>query len=142
MCIFFFKQRTAYEMRISDWSSDVCSSDREVDPVYFPNIEVIGDIANAVWQMKEDIVPNGGWKFDHLPAYRHAEVAHTAPLAKDARFPLFPPYALPHIPAPTPAHGLLCLAPGPPTPSFPPPPTPHPPPPLPPPTPPPTPPPP
>src|SRR3546814_2527847 len=28
MCMFFFfKQKTAYEMRISDWSSDVCSSD-------------------------------------------------------------------------------------------------------------------
>src|SRR3546814_4594248 len=27
-CFFFFKQKTAYEMRISDWSSDVCSSDR------------------------------------------------------------------------------------------------------------------
>src|SRR3546814_7186889 len=27
---FFFKQKTAYEMRISDWSSDVCSSDLEV----------------------------------------------------------------------------------------------------------------
>src|SRR3546814_7582745 len=27
MCFFFFKQKTAYEMRISDWSSDVCSSD-------------------------------------------------------------------------------------------------------------------
>src|SRR3546814_6038735 len=26
-CIFFFKQKTAYEMRISDWSSDACSSD-------------------------------------------------------------------------------------------------------------------
>src|SRR3546814_4868449 len=26
-CFFFCKQRTAYEMRISDWSSDVCSSD-------------------------------------------------------------------------------------------------------------------
>src|SRR3546814_6582365 len=25
-CIFFFEQKTAYEMRISDWSSDVCSS--------------------------------------------------------------------------------------------------------------------
>src|SRR3546814_9918866 len=25
--LFFFKQKTAYEMRISDWSSDVCSSD-------------------------------------------------------------------------------------------------------------------
>src|SRR3546814_6119742 len=30
---FFFKQKTAYEMRISDWSSDVCSSD--LDP-HFP----------------------------------------------------------------------------------------------------------
>src|SRR3546814_7422707 len=27
VCCFFFKQKTAYEMRISDWSSDVCSSD-------------------------------------------------------------------------------------------------------------------
>src|SRR3546814_3795022 len=27
LSIFFFKQETAYEMRISDWSSDVCSSD-------------------------------------------------------------------------------------------------------------------
>src|SRR3546814_1471190 len=26
-CCFFFKQKTAYDMRISDWSSDVCSSD-------------------------------------------------------------------------------------------------------------------
>src|SRR3546814_10570418 len=30
-CFFFFKQKTAYEMRISDWSSDVCSSDLIVD---------------------------------------------------------------------------------------------------------------
>src|SRR3546814_8925428 len=28
--VFFFKQKTAYEMRISDWSSDVCSSDLDV----------------------------------------------------------------------------------------------------------------
>src|SRR3546814_20364486 len=37
MCVlvFFFKQKTAYEMRISDWSSDVCSSDlhREVHQI-------------------------------------------------------------------------------------------------------------
>src|SRR3546814_11913490 len=30
MIFFFFKQKTAYEMRISDWSSDVCSSDLHV----------------------------------------------------------------------------------------------------------------
>src|SRR3546814_5126890 len=31
MLLFFFKQKTAYEMRISDWSSDVCSSDLAVE---------------------------------------------------------------------------------------------------------------
>src|SRR3546814_19112091 len=30
MVFFFFKQKTAYEMRISDWSSDVCSSDLQI----------------------------------------------------------------------------------------------------------------
>src|SRR3546814_2452252 len=30
LCFFFFKQKTAYEMRISDWSSDVCSSDLQL----------------------------------------------------------------------------------------------------------------
>src|SRR3546814_10885831 len=30
-CFFFFKQKTAYDMRISDWSSDVCSSDLVVE---------------------------------------------------------------------------------------------------------------
>src|SRR3546814_10128283 len=29
--LFFFKQKTAYEMRISDWSSDVCSSDLPIE---------------------------------------------------------------------------------------------------------------
>src|SRR3546814_7714194 len=38
--IFFFKQKTAYEMRISDWSSDVCSSDL-VCPIAFLDGEVI-----------------------------------------------------------------------------------------------------
>src|SRR3546814_3085994 len=34
ICFFFFKQKTAYEMRISDWSSDVCSSDLFRDVMY------------------------------------------------------------------------------------------------------------
>src|SRR3546814_982371 len=35
--LFFFKQKTAYEMRISDWSSDVCSSDLQ-----FTDVDEIG----------------------------------------------------------------------------------------------------
>src|SRR3546814_3763872 len=36
ICVFFFKQKTAYEMRISDWSSDVCSSDLRGELHYRP----------------------------------------------------------------------------------------------------------
>src|SRR3546814_1764514 len=38
MLFFFFKQKTAYEMRISDWSSDVCSSDLPNFPLQVPLI--------------------------------------------------------------------------------------------------------
>src|SRR3546814_9847588 len=38
MDIFFFKQKTAYDMRISDWSSDVCSSDLQMRKVGFLNV--------------------------------------------------------------------------------------------------------
>src|SRR3546814_9387770 len=47
---FFFKQKTAYEMRISDWSSDVCSSDllaRELSPEYLANRTRSADVHEA-----------------------------------------------------------------------------------------------
>src|SRR3546814_6719548 len=37
-CLFFFKQKTAYEMRISDWSSDVCSSDLLCPEAFFSSL--------------------------------------------------------------------------------------------------------
>src|SRR3546814_19598371 len=42
---FFFKQKTAYEMRISDWSSDVCSSDLAAGPQ--PLLAVAAAVAAA-----------------------------------------------------------------------------------------------
>src|SRR3546814_6091089 len=41
--IFFFKQKTAYEMRISDWSSDVCSSDLTRGGVFIQDIVRVED---------------------------------------------------------------------------------------------------
>src|SRR3546814_5058904 len=34
--IFYFKRKTAYDLRISDWSSDVCSSDLSTSPAAIP----------------------------------------------------------------------------------------------------------
>src|SRR3546814_18673832 len=42
LCVFFFKQKTAYEMRISDWSSDVCSSDLATRREYADSIWLSG----------------------------------------------------------------------------------------------------
>ena len=87
----------------------VSTKTAEVDPVYFPSIEVIGDIANAIWQMKEAITPNPAWAFDHMLAYRAAEVAHTAPLAADTRFPVFPPHLVQQVRDAMPEDGIICL---------------------------------
>src|SRR3546814_7919042 len=38
VAVFFFKQKTAYELRISDWSSDVCSSDLGAECVTTPSM--------------------------------------------------------------------------------------------------------
>ncbi|MEZ5737296.1 MAG: acetolactate synthase large subunit [Novosphingobium sp.] len=87
----------------------VSTKTAEVDPVYFPHIEVIGDIANAIWQIKEDIVPSGSWKVDHMLAYRKAELEHTAKLAADARFPIFPPHLVQQVRECMPDDGIICL---------------------------------
>jgi acetolactate synthase-1/2/3 large subunit len=81
----------------------------EVDPVYFPQIEVIGDIANAIWQIKEAIVPQGKWTFDRMLAYRKAELEHTDKLAADTRFPVFPPQLVRQVRACMPEDGIICL---------------------------------
>ncbi len=81
----------------------------EVDPVYFPQIEVIGDIANAIWQIKEAVTPQSDWSFDRMLEYRAAEVAHTQPLADDTRFPIFPPHLVQRVRAAVPEDGIVCL---------------------------------
>src|SRR3546814_9889092 len=44
-CFFFFKQKTAYDLRISDWSSDVCSSDLDVQDAARPAMVAQVDVA-------------------------------------------------------------------------------------------------
>src|SRR3546814_7369647 len=44
---FFFKQKTAYEMRISDWSSDVCSSDLNMSAALIKHEQITTTVAKA-----------------------------------------------------------------------------------------------
>src|SRR3546814_2815277 len=55
---FFFKQKTAYEMRISDWSSDVCSSDLLVVVAVEQFLEIAQIVADLV-RRNRGIFPTG-----------------------------------------------------------------------------------
>src|SRR3546814_19805596 len=50
-CFFFFKQKTAYEMRISDWSSDVCSSDLD-RPQLQRGFQVFKEVCSACHSLR------------------------------------------------------------------------------------------
>src|SRR3546814_7515818 len=52
---FFFKQKTAYEMRISDWSSDVCSSDLTKKSKLARDFVGITTMVKIVSQIKEPV---------------------------------------------------------------------------------------
>src|SRR3546814_12235048 len=60
LCFFFFKQKTAYEMRISDWSSDVCSSDLVVHHGQVQAGHAVGGEVDGVAAVFELIAEVGG----------------------------------------------------------------------------------
>src|SRR3546814_17014844 len=61
LVFFFFKQKTAYEMRISDWSSDVCSSDLRAGDLVRPEggaalaAEVVGLLVDVLEGLEGDV---------------------------------------------------------------------------------------
>jgi acetolactate synthase-1/2/3 large subunit len=99
---FFMKQGGTEVIHVS-------TNTASVDPVYFPQIEVIGDIANAIWQIKEDVVPQGTWNCDRMLKARAAELEHTNSMSEDPRFPIFPPTLVRRIREAMPADGIICL---------------------------------
>jgi acetolactate synthase-1/2/3 large subunit len=81
----------------------------EVDSVYFPQIEVIGDIANALWQIKQDILPRATWDFSTMMRARAAEVDHAVAGAADTRFPIYPQHLVAQVRAAMSADGIIAL---------------------------------
>src|SRR3546814_3675200 len=67
--LFFFKQKTAYEMRISDWSSDVCSSDLALHHV---QQDARIALADAAYQRQADGCHRGGGQADRDHALHRA----------------------------------------------------------------------
>src|SRR3546814_5053172 len=65
--VFFFKQKTAYEMRISDWSSDVCSSDLIVQQTATSDVgQTLDGIAMLGQRSQNRFDVNTGRLHDHV----------------------------------------------------------------------------
>ncbi|CAG9213037.1 acetolactate synthase large subunit [Burkholderia vietnamiensis] len=81
----------------------------QVDPVYFPQIEVVGDIANAVWQMKEAVAPQPHWDFERFTMIKAHFEAHLQKGQHDPRFPMYPVRIVNDLYNALPVDGIVCL---------------------------------
>lgn len=81
----------------------------KVDPVYFPQTEVIGDIANSVWQIKELLQNQPHWDFSFFDTVRTAAEAHYLEGADDERFPIYPQRLVADVRSVTKGKGIIAL---------------------------------
>ena len=81
----------------------------EVDPVYFPQVEVVGDIANSVWQIKQALTAQEHWDFNYFLQIRERVEAHLLEGADDPRFPIYPQRLVADIRKVMPDDGIIAL---------------------------------
>ena len=84
-----------------------CSA--EVDPVYFPHVELIGDIANSIWQLLERVEKQSHWDFSRFHTVKDALREHQLEGADDDRFPIYPQRLVADVRKVTPADGIIAL---------------------------------
>ena len=80
-----------------------------VDPVYFPQVQVVGDIANAIWQLNESLEVQKDWDFTEMLATRIVHLDHSKKIRSDDRFPIFPPYMVRQLRNVMPNDGIITL---------------------------------
>jgi acetolactate synthase-1/2/3 large subunit len=83
-----------------------------VDAVYFPQVEVIGDIGNSIWQIWQKLLENeveheAGWDFSYFDKVRTAAQAYQNELTGDTRFPIYKIWFARNYPAHCPNTVLL-----------------------------------
>ena len=80
-----------------------------VDPVYFPQVEVIGDIANSIWQIGQSVKKQDHWNFDHFDKVKKALDLNLEEGATDDRFPIYPQRMVRVVQEVMPDDGIIAL---------------------------------
>lgn len=84
-------------------------SSAEVDPVYFPQDEMVGDIANSIWQLNERLDPQEHWDFSYFMNVREAAESHGKQGVDDGGFPVIPQRLVADIRKVMPKDGIIAL---------------------------------
>jgi acetolactate synthase-1/2/3 large subunit len=80
-----------------------------VDPVYYPQCEVVGDIANSVWELGERVTPQPHWEFTEFRRIKARVDANLTEGADDSRFPIYPQRLVRDVRAAMPDDGIIAL---------------------------------
>ena len=99
---FFMKQNGLEVIHVNFFSA-------QVDPVYFPQVEVIGDIANSIWQICEAVEPQTHWGFAYFDKVREAGQKHQQQGIDDGRFPVYPQRLVADVRKVMPHDGIIAL---------------------------------
>ena len=81
----------------------------EVDPVYFPQVELVGDIANSIWRIIERLEPAGSWDFSRFLEVKEHLDANLELGADDPRFPVYPQRLVADVRQVMPSEGVIAL---------------------------------
>ncbi len=84
-------------------------STADVDPVYFPQLEVVGDIANAIWQFNERMQPQAHWDFSFARRVRAGLDQDLAAGIERAEFPIHPRRLVHEVRQAMPDDGIVAL---------------------------------
>jgi acetolactate synthase I/II/III large subunit len=80
-----------------------------VDPVYFPQLEVVGDIANSIWQICESLERQAHWDFSRFKEVRERSEQHLRNGVSDDRFPILPQRLVSDMRASSEGQGIIAL---------------------------------
>jgi acetolactate synthase-1/2/3 large subunit len=84
-------------------------SPAEVDPVYFPRLQVIGDVANAIWQIGEQVTRQDCWETDCFLEVKRSIDELMAAQVGSSSFPIKPQRLVRDVRAAVPDDGIIAL---------------------------------
>jgi acetolactate synthase-1/2/3 large subunit len=81
----------------------------QVDEVYFPQLDVVGDIAASVNQIADAIEPSSNWDFAYFDRVKNEVEIHINEKSEEASFPIIPQYLVSQVRKAIPEDGIIAL---------------------------------